>query len=399
MANTDNHTNQPVIVSAVRTAVGRAFRGALCEARPDDLAAACFAGALQQAGGFDPATLDDVILGCAIPEGPQGINVGRIAQFRAGIPADVPAMTLNRFCSSGLQSVSMAADRVATGQATAILAGGTESMSLAPSPGERFSPNPWLVEHLPEAYISMGLTAEEVASRFEISREDQDAFALESHRRAVAAQDAGVFADEIVPVEVTTKRPGPRGRSRVETSVIDTDEGPRRDTTPEALAKLRPAFKAGGSVTAGNSSPNSDGAAAVLVMSRGRAEELGLEILGVMRGYQVAGVAPEIMGIGPVKAIPKLLARCGVAQDEIDLFELNEAFASQAVYCVRTLGLPPEKVNVNGGAIALGHPLGATGAKLTATLLHEMRRRSARYGVVSMCIGGGMGAAALFERP
>jgi acetyl-CoA acyltransferase len=394
-----SNKNEPVIVSAVRTAVGKAFKGTLRETRPDDLAAACLAAALERAGGFDPAALDDIILGCAMPEGPQGLNVARLAQFRAGIPYQVPAMTLNRFCSSGLQSIAMAADRIATGQASVIVAGGTESMSMVPMTGERFVPNPALVHDMPEAYISMGLTAEEVASRFQVSREDQDAFALESHRRAVAAVESGTFKDEIVPVEVTTKTPGPRGRSVVRTTVFDTDEGPRRDTTPEALAKLRPAFKVGGTVTAGNASQTSDGAGAALVMSRGRAEELGLEILAVLRGFQVAGVPPEIMGIGPVAAIPKLLKHVGVKQDDVDLVELNEAFASQAVYCVRELGLDPEKVNVHGGAIALGHPLGATGAKLTATLLHEMRRKGARYGVVSMCIGGGMGAAALFERP
>jgi acetyl-CoA acyltransferase len=391
--------NEPVVVSAVRTAVGRAFKGTLRETRPDDLAAACLTGALERAGGFDPAEVDDIVLGCAMPEGPQGLNVARLAQFRAGIPYQVPAMTLNRFCSSGLQSIAMAADRIATGQASAVLAGGTESMSMVSMSGGDFSPNPRLVRDMPEAYISMGLTAEEVASRYGVSREDQDAFALESHRRAVAALDAGAFADEIVPVEVVTKRPGPRGKSAVHTSVFDVDEGPRRDTTPEALAKLKPAFKVGGSVTAGNASQTSDGAAAALLTSRRRAEELGLEILAVLRGYQVAGVPPDVMGIGPVEAIPKLLTHCGVDPAEVDLVELNEAFASQAVYCVRTLGLDPERVNVHGGAIALGHPLGATGAKLTATLLHEMRRRDARYGVVSMCIGGGMGAAALFERP
>jgi acetyl-CoA acyltransferase len=390
--------NEPVIVSAVRTAVGKAFKGTLRETRPDDLAAACLAGALERAGGFDPAALDDVILGCAMPEGPQGLNVARLAQFRAGIPYHVPAMTLNRFCSSGLQSIAMAADRIATGQASVIVAGGTESMSMVPMTGERFVPNPTLVRDMPEAYISMGLTAEEVASRFDVSREDQDAFALESHRRAVEALDSGAFRDEIVSVEVTTKTPGPRGHSVVHTAVFDTDEGPRRDSTLEAMAKLKPVFKVGGTVTAANASQTSDGAAAALVMSRERAESLGLEILAVLRGYQVAGVPPEIMGIGPVEAIPKLLKHCGVAQDDIDIFELNEAFASQAVYCVRKLGLDPERVNVHGGAIALGHPLGATGAKLTATLLHEMRRRDLRYGVVSMCIGGGMGAAALFER-
>lgn len=394
-----SNKNDPVIVSAVRTAVGKSQKGALRETRPDDLAAACLKGALERAGGFDPAALDDVILGCAMPEGPQGLNVARLAQFLAGIPYQVPAMTLNRFCSSGLQSIAMAADRIATGQASAILAGGTESMSLVPMTGERFLPNPTLTRDMPEAYISMGLTAEEVASRFDVTREEQDAFALESHRRAAAAQDEGRFEDEIVPVEVTWKEPGPRGRAVVRTQVFDADEGPRRDTSPEALAKLKPAFKVGGTVTPGNASQTSDGAAAVLVVSRAKAEEMGLEILAALRGYQVAGVPPDIMGIGPVEAIPKLLERCGVALEDVDLFEINEAFASQAAYCVRELGIPAEKVNVNGGAIALGHPLGATGAKLTATLLHEMKRRGSRYGVVSMCIGGGMGAAALFERP
>ena len=393
------NANDPVLVSAVRTAVGRAFRGTLRETRPDDLAATCLTGALEAAGGFDSTALDDVILGCAMPEGPQGLNIARLAQLRAGIPYQVPAITLNRFCSSGLQSISMAADRIATGQARAILAGGMESMSMVPMTGERFLPNPALVQDMPEAYISMGLTAEEVASRFEVSREDQDAFALQSHRKAVEALDSGAFKDEIVPVEVTHKAPGPRGESVVTTTTFDTDEGPRRDTSPEALAKLRPAFKMPGTVTAGNSSQTSDGAGVALVMSRALADELGLEILAVMRGYQVAGVPPEIMGIGPVEAIPKVLSHCGVDIGDVDLFEINEAFASQAVYCVRELGIDPEKVNVHGGAIALGHPLGATGAKLTATLLHEMKRRSARYGVVSMCIGGGMGAAALFERP
>jgi acetyl-CoA acyltransferase len=357
--------NQPVIVSAVRTAVGRAFKGTLRETRPDDLAAACFNAALERAGGFDPAALDDIVLGCAMPEGPQGLNLARLAQLRAGIPHEVPAVTINRFCSSGVQSIAMAADRIATGQATAILAGGAESMSMVPMSGERFLPNPVLVRDRPEAYISMGITAEEVAERFDVSREDQDAFALESHRKAVAALDAGTFRDEIVPVDVTFKAPGPRGESIETTTTFDTDEGPRRDTSPEALAKLKPVFKLNGTVTAGNSSQTSDGAGAALVMSRARAEELGLEVLAMLR----------------------------------DLFEINEAFASQAVYSVRELGLDPAKVNVHGGAIALGHPLGATGTKLTATLLHEMRRRGARYGVVSMCIGGGMGAAALFERP
>ena len=389
---------EAVIVSAVRTAVGKAPKGTLSVVRPDEMAATVIREALARAGSFDPALVDDVILGCAMPEGEQGLNVARIASLRAGIPVEASAVTVNRFCSSGLQAIAYGAERIMLGHTSAVVAGGTESMSLVPMTGERFVPNPTLVRDMPEAYISMGLTAEEVASRFAVSREDQDAFALESHRRAAAAVDGGLFKDEIVPVEVTTRSPGSRGRSVVQTSTFDTDEGPRRDTTPEALAKLKPAFKMGGTVTAGNASQTSDGAAAALVMSRARAEESGLEILAVLRGFQVAGVPPDVMGIGPVVAIPKLLKHVGMKQDEVELFELNEAFASQAVYCVRELGLDPGKVNVHGGAIALGHPLGATGAKLTATLLHEMRRRDVRYGVVSMCIGGGMGAAALFER-
>ena len=398
MQTRETSANDPVVVSAVRTAVGRAFKGTLRETRPDDLAAACFRAALERVPGVDPGALDDIVLGCAMPEGPQGLNVARLAQLRAGIPYQVPAMTVNRFCSSGLQTIAIAADRIRTGQAHAVLAGGTESMSMVPMSGERFVPNPALVRDLPEAYISMGLTAEEVALRFEVSREEQDAFALESHRRAVAALDAGVFADEIVPVEVETRLPGPRGEPQVTRRTFDVDEGPRRDTTAEALAALRPVFRMGGSVTAGNSSQTSDGAAAALVLSRSRAEQAGLEILGVLRGYEVAGVPPEVMGIGPVEALPRVLARCGVALGDVDLVEINEAFASQAAYCVRALDIDPARVNVHGGAIALGDPLGATGAKLTATLLHELRRRDARYGVVSMCIGGGMGAAALFER-
>ena len=393
------NANAPVIVSAVRTAVGKAFKGSLAEARPDDLAAACFTAALARAPGVVASELDDIILGCAMPEGVQGLNVARLAQFVARIPHSVPAMTLNRFCSSGLQSIAMAADRIRTEQATVILAGGAESMSMVPMSGERFVPNPALVRDQPDAYIGMGHTAEEVARRFDVSRTDQDAFALSSHAKAVAAQDAGRFAAEIIPVEVTHKSPGERGESIVRTRTFDTDEGPRRDTGAAALAKLKPAFSLRGTVTAGNSSQTSDGAAAALVMSHARAEALGLEPLAVLRGYQVAGVAPDIMGIGPVVAIPKLLAHCGVALSDVDLFEINEAFAAQAVYCVRELGIAPERVNVHGGAIALGHPLGATGAKLTATLLHTMQRRGARYGIVSMCVGGGMGAAALFERP
>ncbi len=393
-----SHPHDPVIVSALRTAVGKAPRGSLRETRPDDLAAAVLRATLERASGLDASRLDDVVLGCAMPEGPQGLNVARMAALLAGVPVDVPAMTLNRFCASGLQAIAQAADRIATGQAVAILAGGTESMSLVPMGGAQVLPNPTLVRDRPDAYISMGNTAEIVAERFAISRADQDAFAVRSHERALAAQAAGRFADEIVPIEIVHRSPGPRGESVERRMTFAHDEGPRADSSVAALAGLRPAFRVGGSVTAGNSSQMSDGAAVALVTSRALAEELGLEILGVLRGYQVAGVAPDVMGIGPVKAIPKLLAATGVALADIDLIELNEAFASQALAVTRDLGLDEERVNVNGGAIALGHPLGATGAKLTATLLHEMRRRDARYGIVSMCVGGGMGAAALFER-
>ncbi|MCA9756736.1 MAG: thiolase family protein [Candidatus Eisenbacteria bacterium] len=389
--------NEPVIVQALRTPVGKAARGAFRETRPDDLAATVLRALVAKAPGLEPGKIDDVVLGCAIPEGPQGLNVARLALLRAGFPFDVPGMTVNRFCSSGLQTIAQSCDRIVTGQAEVILAGGTESMSLVPMEGFAFSPNPDLVRELPDAYLGMGFTAENVAVQFEVSREEQDAFAFQSHQKAIAAQAAHRFDDEIVPVTVKTKLPGKNGKVDVKETVVSVDEGPRADTSMEALAKLRPAFRLGGSVTAGNSSQTSDGAAATLLMTRAKAEQLGLEPLARLVGYQVAGVAPEIMGIGPVAAIPKLLDKVGVAIAEVDLFEINEAFASQAVYVARALGIPDDKVNVNGGAIALGHPLGATGAKLTATLLHELRRRGARYGIVSMCVGGGMGAAGLFE--
>ncbi len=388
---------QPVIVSAVRTPVGKAPRGQLRSTRPDELGAAVITGAVERVAGLDLGDLDDVILGCAFPEGSQGMNVARIASFRAGVPHHVPAMTVNRFCSSGLQTIAQAADRIAAGNAEAILAGGTESMSQVPMGGDRYLPNPVLATGDPDSYLGMGLTAERLAQRYDISRADQDAFALRSHERALAAQAAGRFRDEIVPVPVALAAAvGDDVVSRE--YVVDTDEGPRADTSLERLARLRPVFDARGTVTAGNASQTSDGAGAAVVMSRARADAIGARPLVVFRGFAVAGVAPDVMGIGPVEAVPKLLAQTGVSLDQIDLIELNEAFAAQALAVIRELGLDESKVNVNGGAIALGHPLGATGAKLTATLVHEMMRRDARYGIVTMCVGGGMGAAGLFER-
>jgi acetyl-CoA acyltransferase len=389
--------NEPVIVHARRTAIGRALKGTLRETRPDDLAAAVIAELVRSTPGLSGEEIDDVLLGCALPEGPQGMNVARIAALRAGLPVTVPAMSLNRFCSSGLQAIAQACDRIATGQADVILAGGTESMSLVPMEGYSFQPNPTLVREMPDAYLAMGQTAERVAEQFDVGRAEQDAFALESHQRAVAAVGSGRFDAEIVPVPVTRKRPADNGSVEVEEIEFRVDEGPRADTSLDALAALKPVFKVGGTVTAGNSSQTSDGAAVALVLSRERADRLGLSPMARLLGYAVAGVPPEIMGVGPVEAIPKLLGRTGVDLSEIDLFEINEAFAAQAVYVAKKLGIPSEKLNVNGGAIALGHPLGATGAKLTATLLHEMARRGSRYGIVSMCVGGGMGAAGLFE--
>jgi len=395
----------PVIVSAVRTAVGRAPRGRLREVRPDDLAAAVIRAALARVPSVDPAEVDDVIIGCAFPEGSQGMNMARQAALLAGLPDEVPAMTINRFCSSGLQAIALAAERILAGQAHVIIAGGAESMSQVPLGGDRYLPNPELIASDPASVINMGLTAERVATEHAIGREDQDRFAFASHEKATAAIRAGRFAEEIVPLEITTATASAGERAPDEPLVATrratfaVDEGPRADTSLEALAALRPVFKTGGTVTAGNASQTSDGAAAAIVMSHERARALGLAPLATFRGFAVAGVAPEVMGIGPVRAIPKLLERCGVALSAVDLVELNEAFAAQALAVIRQLELPEEKVNVNGGAIALGHPLGATGAKLTATLLHEMRRRSARYGIVTMCVGGGMGAAGLFEAP
>ncbi|MCL4847987.1 MAG: acetyl-CoA C-acyltransferase [Acidobacteria bacterium] len=387
-----------VIVSAVRTAVGKAPNGTLRTTRPDDLGAIVIAEAMRRAPGLDPAEVDDVIMGCAMPEGEQGMNVARIASLRAGLPVAASAVTVNRFCSSGLQSIAYGAERIMCGFTTTVVAGGTESMSLIPMGGLKISPNPSLVDSYPDVYLSTGLVAENHARESQISREEQDAFALKSHQRAVAAIDAGRFKDEIVPVPVRTVVAGNGRRPTVTEVMFDTDEGPRRDTSVEALGKLRPAFHAKGSVTAGNSSQMSDGAAAVVVMEAARARALGLEPLARFVVYATAGVEPERFGVGPVPAIRKALALSGLTLDQMDLIELNEAFAAQALACLRELPIDPERLNVNGGAIALGHPLGCTGAKLATTLLHEMKRRQVRYGMVTMCVGGGMGAAGIFER-
>lgn len=388
---------EAVIVSSVRTAVGRAPRGTLRFIRPDYLASEVIKEAVTRAKGLDPAEIEDVILGCSFPEAEQGMNVGRLAALQAGLPDTVPGQTVNRFCSSGLQAIALAAERIMCGFADVIVAGGVESMSMVPMGGNKVSPSPVLVESLIEAYTPMGITAENVAERFNISREDQDKLALRSHQNAAAAIKEGRFKEEIVPVKVIDRYPGPDNKIVEKEFVFDTDEGVRYDTSLEVLAKLRPAFKKDGSVTAGNSSQTSDGAAAAVVMSAEKASALGLKPMAVFRGFAVAGCPPDIMGVGPAVAIPRLMKLTGKKIEDIDLFELNEAFASQALYCIRELGLDLEKVNVNGGAIALGHPLGCTGAKLTATLLHELKRRGGRFGVVSMCIGGGMGAAGLFE--
>ena len=386
-----------VIVSAARTAVGKAPGGTLRGTRPDDLAAVVIGEALRRAPAVDPAEIDDVIIGCAIPEAEQGLNVARIASLRAGVPVSASAVTVNRFCSSGLQAIAYAAERVMCGFASVVVAGGTESMSLIPMGGNRISPNPEIVGRYPDAYLTTGLVAENHARRSGISRDAQDAFALESHRRAIAAIDAGRFAEEIVAVTAALVEPG-GGRPVVRQVVFDTDEGPRRETSPQALAALKPAFHARGSVTAGNSSQTSDGAAAVLVMSADRARALGVQPLGRFVAFATAGVEPEYFGIGPVPAIRKVLKIAGLSLDQIDLVELHEAFASQVLACLQELPIDPDRLNVNGGAIALGHPLGCTGAKLTATILYELRRRGGRYGLVTMCVGGGMGAAALVER-
>ncbi len=380
---------EAVIVSSVRTAVGKAPRGSLRETRPDDLAGLAIRGALARVPQVEAVDVEDVVLGCAMPEAEQGLNVARQASFLAGIPHTAAAMTINRYCSSGLNAIALGAATIRAGEARVVVAGGVESMSLIPMGGHKIAPNPTLVDTYPDSYLGMGMTAELVAQKYAITREDSDAFALASHEKALDAIAAGRFRDEIVPVTL-----GTNGTSRV----FDTDEGPRADSTLDALAKLKPVFAARGVVTAGNTSQTSDGAAATLLVSDERARELGIAPLARFVTYAVAGVPPEIMGIGPVEAIPKALKQAGLTLADIDLFELNEAFATQSLAVIRSLGLDPDRVNVNGGAIALGHPLGCTGAKLTAQLLHEMHRRKARYGMVTMCVGGGMGAAGIFER-
>jgi acetyl-CoA acyltransferase len=387
---------EAVIVSSVRTAVGKAPRGALKDTRPDELGAAVVREAVRRVPGLDPQMVEDCIMGCAMPEAEQGMNVARIIALRAGLPVTTAGMTINRFCSSGLQAIAIAAQQILVGQHEIVVAGGTESMSLVPMTGIKYAPNPHFTEQWPEVFLSMGLTAEIVAKRYDISRDDQDRFALRSHRNAAAAQQAGKFDDEIVPVK-TTRWTTDNGRPRAEEATLSADEGVRADSTLDALAKLKPVFAKDGTVTAGNASQMSDGAAAAVVMSARRAEKMGLEPLATFRSFAVAGVSPEEMGIGPVKAIPKALKKARLRLDDVGLIELNEAFAAQAAAVVKLGGLDPDRVNVNGGAIALGHPLGCTGAKLTATLLREMRRRQARYGMVTMCIGGGMGAAGIFE--
>ncbi len=386
-----------VIVSAARTAIGKAPRGTLRTTRPEEMAAAAVRAVMERAPGVDAEDIDDVILGCAMPEAEQGMNVARIASLRAGLPVEVPAQTVNRFCSSGLQTIALAAQQIMSGMGEAVIAGGVETMSQVPMSSNKFMANPTLAKEHPGVYIGMGLTAENLARQYEVTREEQDAFALRSHQRAAAAQDAGKFDDEIVPLDVEITL-GEGSSSQTYRTTFDQDEGVRRDSSAEALAKLRPVFHAQGTVTAGNSSQTSDGAAAVLVMSEEKAEQLGLEPMARFRGFAVGGVAPEVMGIGPVAAVPKALKLAGVSLDDIDLVELNEAFAVQALAVIRELGLDEETVNVNGGAIALGHPLGCTGAKLTVQMLHEMARQDKQFGLVTMCIGGGMGAAGVLER-
>jgi acetyl-CoA acyltransferase len=389
---------EAVLVSAVRTPVGRAPKGALSTTRPDDLAALAIGAALGRLPALTKAEVEDVILGCAQPEGEQGWNMARMAALRAQLPVEVPGMTINRLCASGLEALVQADMRIRGGVQRVVIAGGAESMSILPMGGTKPRPNPWLAENYPEALLTMGLTAERVARHYGISREDQDAFALRSHQRAIAAQASGRFDEELIPVEVCNSVPGAKAGKPVTTaSVFATDEGPRGDTSAEALAALKPAFHAQGTVTAGNSSQTSDGAAAAVLMEASRAQELGIRPIGRLVSYAVAGCLPEEMGIGPIYAVPKALKKAGLTLNDIGLIEFNEAFAAQALAVIRELGFDPEKTNVNGGAIALGHPLGCTGAKLTATLLQEMKRRKARYGMVTMCVGGGQGAAGIFE--
>ena len=389
---------EAVIVSAVRTAVGKAPKGTLRNTRPDDLGAAAITEAVDRVEGLDKSQIEDVIMGCAFPEAEQGMNVARTAMIAASLPIETSAMTVNRYCSSGLQTIALAADRIATGGADVIVAGGLETMSMIPMGGNVLRPNPALVDRYPDYYLNMGLTAENLARKYEITREQADAFSLASHQKAIAAIAAGKFKDEIVPMNVFVDEFDEAGRVRRKEIVFDTDEGPRHDTSAESLAKLKPAFHVKGTVTAGNSSQMSDGAAAVVVMSADKAKEIGAAPLARFVSFATAGCLPEEMGIGPVYAIPKALKMAGLTLDQIDIIELNEAFAAQGLSVMKVLEMNPEKVNVNGGAIALGHPLGCTGAKLTATLLQELKRRGCRYGMVTMCVGGGMGAAGIFER-
>jgi acetyl-CoA acyltransferase len=389
---------EAVIVAATRTAVGKSRRGVTANSRSDEMAATVIKELMAQTDGkLDPAEIDDVVIGCAMPEGSQGLNFARVIALRSGLPVDIPGQTVNRFCASGLQTIALAAERIIANGADVIIAGGAETMSLVPMSGFHISPNPYMAEHDPNVYMSMGLTAERVAQEFGVSRQDQDEFAYQSHQKAAAATDSGRFREEIVPFEIEETIIGEDGRPTTVTTTLTEDEHLRRDTTVEGLSKLKPVFKEGGSVTAGNSSPLSDGAAGVIVMEASKAAQLGLTPLLRFISFNVAGVRPEIMGVGPIAAVPKLLKRAGISIDDIDLVELNEAFASQSLAVIRTLEMDPQKVNVNGGAIALGHPLGCTGSKLTVQLMHEMKRRNSKYGLVTMCIGGGMGAAGLFE--
>ncbi len=388
--------HEAVIIDCLRTPIGKAPKGTLRNTRPDDLAATVIQALMKKYPQVSAEDIDDVILGCASPEAESGMNMARIAAMRAGLPDMVPGVTINRFCSSGLQSIAMAADRIRAGSAQIIIAGGAESMSLLPMSGHKFTPNPYLVDHMPEIYMGMGLTAEQVTRKFGVTREDSDQFAYRSHQNALKAQAEGKFDEELVPVEVQNTTLA-NGKPQTTKTLFTKDEGPRADTSPEALAKLRPVFEANGTVTAGNSSQISDGAAAAIVMSEKKAKELGLKPRARFVSFAVAGVPPEIMGIGPVVAIPKALALAGLKVSDMDVIELNEAFACQALAVIRRAGLDLDKVNLNGGAIALGHPLGCTGAKLTATILREMQRRNGRYGLVTMCIGGGQGAAGIFE--
>jgi len=395
--NATNRDTVPVIVAASRTPVGKAKRGSLATKRPDEMAVAVVNDLIARAEGLQPADIDDLVLGCAFPEGPQGMNVARMVGLGAGLPVSVPAETINRFCASGIQSIAHIAYAIMAGQLKVALAGGTESMSMVPMTGFKFAPDPNMAIEAPESFTNMGLTAENVAEKYGISREDQDAFSLRSHQRATAAVESGVFDSQIIPLEVKIVEPAGNGHQQEKTFTFSRDEGPRSDTSMDALARLRPAFKQDGTVTAGNSSQMSDGAAGVIVMSAARANELNLKPLVRFVSYAVGGVPPEIMGIGPIEAVPKALKLAGLELSQIGLIELNEAFAAQALAVIRTLGLDEEITNVNGGAIALGHPLGCTGAKLTVQLINEMKRRDVKYGMVTMCIGGGMGAAAIFE--